>query len=67
MSFEEEQMDKALKALEETEKKCEVGDGFVKSIKKKFSKKKKKEVRKMQSVKFTLDKVNVRSKSHWCK
>ncbi|XP_060601500.1 tetratricopeptide repeat protein 39C-like [Ruditapes philippinarum] len=43
MSFEEEQMDKALKALEETEKKCEVSDGFVKSIKKKFGKKKKKE------------------------
>lgn len=43
MSFEEEQMDKALKALEETEKKCEVGDGFVKSIKKKFSKKKRRE------------------------
>ncbi|XP_053383127.1 tetratricopeptide repeat protein 39C-like isoform X2 [Mercenaria mercenaria] len=43
MSFEDEQMDKALKALEETEKKCEVSDGFVKSIKRKFGKKKKKE------------------------
>ncbi|XP_052764413.1 tetratricopeptide repeat protein 39C-like [Mya arenaria] len=41
MSYEEEQMDKALKALEETEKKCEVSDGFVKSIRKKLSKKKK--------------------------
>ena len=44
MSFEEEAIDKALKVLEETEKKCQVGDGFVKSVKKKFSKKKKKEV-----------------------
>ena len=44
MSFEEEQMDKALKALEETEKKCEVSDGFVKSLKKKLGKKKKIEV-----------------------
>ncbi|XP_052250371.1 tetratricopeptide repeat protein 39C-like [Dreissena polymorpha] len=43
MSFEEELMDKALKALEETEKKCEVSDGFVKSIRKKFSSKKKRD------------------------
>ncbi|KAL4218181.1 Tetratricopeptide repeat protein 39C [Mactra antiquata] len=43
MSYEEELMDKALKALEETEKKCEIGDGVVKSIKKKFSSKKRKE------------------------
>lgn len=43
MSFEEETIDRALKVLEETEKKCQVGDGFVKSVKKKFSKKKKKE------------------------
>lgn len=41
MSFEEELMDKALKALEETEKRCEVGNSFMKSLKKKFSKKKK--------------------------
>jgi len=46
MSFEEEQMDLALKALEETEKRCEVSDGFMKSIKKKFSKKKKDKVSK---------------------
>lgn len=44
MSYEEELMDKAMKALEETEKKCEVNDGVVKSLKKKFSSKKKKEV-----------------------
>lgn len=44
MSFEEEKMDLALKALEETEKRCEVSDGFVKSIKKKFSKKKREKV-----------------------
>ncbi|KAK3583206.1 hypothetical protein CHS0354_025726 [Potamilus streckersoni] len=41
MSFEEEKLEEALKMLQETEKKCEVGDGFVKSIKKKLSKKKK--------------------------
>ena len=40
MSFEEEQMDRALKALEETEKKCEVNSSFVKSLRKKLSKKK---------------------------
>ena len=45
MSFEEESIDAALKALEETEKKCQVGDGFMKSVKKKFSKKKRKEVK----------------------
>ena len=44
MSFEEESIDAAIKALEETEKKCQVGDGFVKSVRKRFSKKKRKEV-----------------------
>ena len=44
MSFEEESIDAALKALEETEKKCQVGEGFMKSMRKKFSKKKRKEV-----------------------
>ena len=41
MSFEEEKLAEALKVLQETEKRCEVTDGFVKSFKRKFSKKKK--------------------------
>ncbi|ESO96618.1 hypothetical protein LOTGIDRAFT_143837 [Lottia gigantea] len=41
MSFEEEKLAEALKILQETEKKCEVSDGFVKSMKRKLSKKKK--------------------------
>ena len=41
MSFEEEKLAEALKVLQETEKRCEVADGFVKSFKRKFSKKKK--------------------------
>ncbi|KAK7091387.1 tetratricopeptide repeat protein 39C-like isoform X2 [Littorina saxatilis] len=41
MSFEEEKLGEALKVLQETEKRCELGDGFVKSFKRKFSKKKK--------------------------
>lgn len=41
MSFEEEKLADALKVLQETEKRCEVSDGFVKSFKRKFSKKKK--------------------------
>jgi hypothetical protein len=41
MSFEEEKLAEALKVLQETEKRCEVSDGFVKSVKRKFTKKKK--------------------------
>ena len=41
MSFEEEKLGEAQKVLQETEKRCEVGDGFVKSFKRKFTKKKK--------------------------
>lgn len=41
MSFEEEKLGEALKVLQETEKKCSTNDGFVKSFKKRFSKKKK--------------------------
>ena len=41
MSFEEEKLAEALKVLQETEKRCEVSDGFVKSFKRKFTKKKK--------------------------
>lgn len=41
MSFEEEKLSEALKILQETEKRCEVSDGFVKSFKRKFTKKKK--------------------------
>ena len=44
MSYEEEKINLAMKALEETEKKCQVNDGFMKSVRKKFSKKKRKEV-----------------------
>ncbi|XP_012937049.1 tetratricopeptide repeat protein 39C [Aplysia californica] len=41
MSFEEDKLAEALKVLQETEKKCSTSDGFVKSFRKKFSKKKK--------------------------
>ncbi|KAK6186798.1 hypothetical protein SNE40_006069 [Patella caerulea] len=41
MSFEDERLAEALKILQETEKKCEVGDSFMKNMKKKLSKKKK--------------------------
>ncbi|XP_076457025.1 LOW QUALITY PROTEIN: tetratricopeptide repeat protein 39C-like [Babylonia areolata] len=41
MSFEEEKLAEAVKILQETEKRCEVSDGFVRSFKRKFSKKKK--------------------------
>ena len=40
MSFEEEKLGEAMKVLQETEKKCSTNDGFVKSFKKRFSKKK---------------------------
>ncbi|XP_059139948.1 tetratricopeptide repeat protein 39C-like [Physella acuta] len=40
MSFEEEKLGEAHKVLQETEKKCSSHDGFVKSFRKKFSKKK---------------------------
>ncbi|KAH9488246.1 Tetratricopeptide repeat protein 39C [Bulinus truncatus] len=43
MSFEEEKLAEAQKVLQETEKKCSSNSGFVKSFKKKFSKKKKSE------------------------
>ncbi|XP_046377021.1 tetratricopeptide repeat protein 39C-like isoform X1 [Haliotis rufescens] len=40
MSFEEEKLGEALKVLQHTEKKCEISDGFLRSVKKRFSKKK---------------------------
>ncbi|XP_076438121.1 tetratricopeptide repeat protein 39C-like [Babylonia areolata] len=40
MTFEEDKIGEALRVLQETEKRCEVSDGFVKSVKRKFSKKK---------------------------
>ncbi len=44
MTFEDDKLTDALKSLQETEKKCETSDGFVKSIKRKFSNKRKPEV-----------------------
>lgn len=41
MSFEEDKLATAQKVLQETEKCCDISDGFVKSFKRKFSKKKK--------------------------
>ncbi|PVD31804.1 hypothetical protein C0Q70_07222 [Pomacea canaliculata] len=43
MSFEEDKLATAQKVLQETEKFCDISDGFVKSFKRKFSKKKKAE------------------------
>ena len=45
MTFEDEKLSQAMKALQETEKRCENTQGFMKSIKKKL-KKGKKEVQK---------------------
>lgn len=41
MSFEDEKLSEAQKVLQEAEKRCDVSDGFVKSFKRKFGKKKK--------------------------
>ncbi|KAK3087826.1 hypothetical protein FSP39_011165 [Pinctada imbricata] len=43
MSFEEEKLDEALKVLQETEKSCDTDSGVLKSIRKKFRSKKKKD------------------------
>ena len=45
MTFEDDKLSEAMKALHETEKVCETGNGFMKSVKRKFRKKKKSEVR----------------------
>ena len=42
MTFEDDKLAEAMKALQETEKVCESGNGFMKSVKRKLTKKKKK-------------------------
>ena len=44
MTFEDDKLSEAMKALQETEKVCETGNGFMKSMRKKFRRKKKSEV-----------------------
>ena len=45
MTFEDDKLSEAMKALHETEKVCETSNGFMKSVKRKFKKKKKSEVK----------------------
>ncbi len=44
MTFEEDKLSEAMKALQETEKRCESDNGFMKSLRKRLRRKKKSEV-----------------------